>query len=276
MAPGLILFAVFYLIAMFVLVVTAFTNWRLRGLEFIGLDNFAAILGDERFWIATRNSMIFVLAAILIQVPLATLLALILARAVRGWRTIRLALFLPGMMSSAALALVYVFVFNPRFGLLNGVLGAIGLDSLARDWLFDYNTALWAVIATWVFNTGLYVVLILNGVHSLPTEINEAAQLDGARRLQREWYMTIPLIRPVIATCMLLAMLTALGYFEGVYVMTSGGPADQTLTLGLYGYLVYSGGDWGLANAIGVLIFTLGAILIVLIRRLGRLEVSDR
>lgn len=274
--PGLTLFALFFVTPIVVLTATAFARWNLRGLEFNGLDNYITILGDQQFWYAVVNSGAFVLAAVLCQVPLAVLISLILARAIPGWKQIRLLLFLPNMMSAAAIGLLYLFVFNPRFGLINGVLRATGLGGLTRDWLADVDTALWSVIATWVFSTGLYVVLLLNEIQSLPVEIQEAAQLDGANRRQREWWITLPLIRPVIGTCMLLAVLVALAQFEGVYVMTRGGPADRTMTLGLYSYLAYSRGEWGLANAVGLLMLVIGAALILLIRRVGRLEESPR
>lgn len=275
-APGVLLFAVFYVIAMLTLVGTAFTDWSVGGAKFIGLDNFTRFIADDQFWMAIRNTAIFVLAAVVIQVPLATGVALILARRIRGWRVVRTLLFLPNMMPGVPLALVYVFVFNPRFGLLNGFLRAIGLEDLTRDWLFDVSTALVAVIATWIFIIGLFVVLILTEVQSLPVEVHEAAQLDGATAFQREWWITIPLIRPVVGTCMLLAALAALEYFAGVYVMTAGGPADQTMTLGLYSFLAYNRGEWGFANAVGFFTLVLGALIILTIRRIARIEESTR
>lgn len=276
LAPGLLLFVVFFLIAIGTLAVTAFTNWTIRGADFVGFDNFVQIFEDGRFQMAMRNTTVFVLAAVSVQVPLATLVALILARKIRGWRAIRVTLFLPNMMSGAAIGLVYIFVFNPRFGLVNGLLRVVGLDEWTRDWLVDINTAIWAVIATWVFFVGLFVILILNEIQGIPTEIQEAAQIDGAGRWQRDLWITLPLIRPVVATCMLLAVLAAFSQFENVYVMTAGGPADQTLTLGLYGFMAYSRGDWGLANAAGLLMLIMGAAFILIIRRIGRLESSDR
>lgn len=276
LAPGLALYATFFLVPIGTLVATAFTDWSLHGVRFVGLDNFTAVLGDETFWLAARNTGTYILAAICIQVPLATVVALVLARRIRGWRLARLLLFLPNMMSGAALGLVYVFVFNPRFGLVSALLRATGLDGLARDWLFDVDTAIWAVTSTWVFSIGLYVILILTEIQSLPPEVHEAAALDGASTLQREWRITVPLIRPVVGTCALLAVLFTLSYFDGVYVMTGGGPADQTATLSLYGYRAYGDGDWGLANAVGALILATGTALILLVRRVARLEQSDR
>ncbi|MFC0528591.1 carbohydrate ABC transporter permease [Phytohabitans kaempferiae] len=276
LAPGLVLFVVFYLVAIGTLAATAFTDWSLRGATFVGVDNFAVLVGDDRFWMAVRNTGFFIVASLVIEIPMATMVALVLARAVHGWRIMRVLLFLPNMMSPAALGLVFLFVFNARFGLINGALRAIGLDGLARDWLYDVDTAIFAVAATRVFTFGLYVILILNEIHSLPPEIQEAAQLDGADGWKREWWITLPLVRPVVATCTLLSVLGSLAVFEGVYVMTRGGPADQTITLGVYSYLAYSRGDWGLANAVGLVMLVTGAVLILLIRRLGRMEHSDR
>ncbi len=275
-APGVVLFITFYLIAMALLIVAAFTNWSVREMSFVGVDNFQFFLQDHRFWLALRNTALFTLAPILITVPLATLVALILARKIRGWQGIRLALFLPYMVPAAATAFIFVVIFNARFGLLNGLLRAVGLDDLARDWLHDVTTALPAVIVIGLFNIGFYAVLMLAEIQSIPREYYEAAQLDGANRGEREWHITVPLLRNVIATCCLLSALGALGAFEGIYILTRGGPADETMTLGLYGYLAYTRGEWGLANAIGLFTLVLGIAVILVVRRVGRLEESNR
>lgn len=276
LAPGLVLFVSFFLVPTVVVVATSFSDWSSTGASFIGLENFSAVFDDRQFWYAARNTGFFVSAAVLVQIPLATLVALVLARRIRGWKVVRTLLFLPNMMSGAALGLLYVFAFNPRFGLVNGILRTFGLDDLTRDWLFDVDTAIWAVTSTWVFSIGLYVILILTEIHALPHEVHEAAQLDGATTLQREWHITVPLIRPVLGTCFLLAVLFTLSYFDGVFVMTGGGPADRTTTLVLYGYQAYSRGEWGRANAVGSVILVAGTLLILLVRRMGRLEVSER
>lgn len=276
LAPGVALFAAFFLVPILMVLVTAFTDWSARRITFVGVDNFAAILTDERLWRSAANTGFYILAALVVQVPLATVVALVLARRVRGWKVMRTLLFLPNMMSGAALGLVYVFVFNPRFGLLNGLLRGLGWNELTRDWLFDLDSAIWAVTSTWVFSIGLYVILIMTEIQSLPPEVFEAAQLDGAGALQRELRITLPLIRPVLGTCALLAVLFTLSYFDGVYVMTGGGPGDRTATLSLYAYQAYTDGDWGVANAIGTIVLVTGVLLILLVRRLARLEVSDR
>lgn len=276
LAPGVILFTAFFVVPIGMVLSTSLTDWSARSLDFVGFENFDEILSDERFWRAALNTLFYVTAALLVQVPLATVVALVLSRRVRGWKFMRTLLFLPNMMSGAALGLVYIFVFNPRYGLLNGLLRAIGWDDLTRDWLYDLDSAIWAVTSTWVFSIGLYVILIMTDILSLPPEIHEAAELDGASVTRRELLITLPLIRPVLGTCALLALLFTLSYFDGVYVMTGGGPADRTATLALYGYRAYTAGNWGEANAVGSLILILGVALIVLVRWLGRLEVSDR
>ncbi|MFC0531447.1 carbohydrate ABC transporter permease [Phytohabitans kaempferiae] len=275
-APGVALFATFYVVAIGLLAGTAFTDWSVRDTRFVGLDNFAQIAQDPRFWIAVRNTVIFTAASVFVTVPIAVLVALILARRIRGWRSIRLALFLPYMVPGAATAYIFVVIFNARFGLLNSLLRAIGLDGLTRDWLYDVDTALVAVILTGLFNIGFYTILILAEAQSIPREYYEAAELDGAGLGRREWRITIPLTRHVIATCCLLAALGALNAFEGVYVLTRGGPADETMTLGLYGYLAYTRGDWGMANAVGLVTLVAGVGIVLLVRRLGRIEESDR
>jgi raffinose/stachyose/melibiose transport system permease protein len=207
-------------------------------------------------------------------VPVGVTAAVILARRVRGWRLLRTLFFLPNVVSYAALALVYVTFYNPRYGLLNQLLSALGFDG-SRDWLFDVDTALPAVAATWVFTAGVVMILVMAEIEAIPAEIYESARVDGASRWQLTRHITLPLLRNVVGVCLILVLLGTLAYFEGVYIMTGGGPADRTLTLSLYAFQEYSNSDWGYANAIGVVLIAAGLLGILLLRHMFRLGERD-
>lgn len=274
LVPGAALFTVFFLVPVGVVVATSLSDWSPIGSAFTGLENYRLLLADDAFWMALRNTALFAVAALFIQVPVGVAVAIILSQRIRGWRVLRTVYFLPNVVSGAALALVYLTFYNPRYGLLNQALGAIGVDS-SRDWLFDVDTALPAVAATWVFTAGVVMILVMAEIAAIPAEVYDAALVDGASGWQRARYVTLPLLRDVIGVCAILVLLFTLAYFDGVYIMTGGGPADQTLTLSLYAFQQYSESNWGYANAIGALLIALGAIVIVAVRRVFRIGQRD-
>jgi raffinose/stachyose/melibiose transport system permease protein len=241
----------------------------------VGIENFTSLFGQPRFWKVVGNTVAYAAASVLFQVPLALLVAIILSGPIRGRNTIRAILYLPNMISGAALGVVFALVYNPRFGLLNRLLDGLGLESLSQDWLFTVSTAWWAVTATFVFLIGFFVILLMTEIVSLPAEVMEAATIDGASSVQRHLHVTLPLLRNIIGTCVLLSLLGSLAFFDTVFVMTGGGPGDATATISLYGYREYLNGDWGSANAVGVFIVIAGGALILSVRRLFRIGERD-
>jgi raffinose/stachyose/melibiose transport system permease protein len=270
--PGLLLYVTFFAIPLGMLVVTSLADWSVFGYRYLGLQNFSEMFRDDAFWKAAKNTLLFVAAGVFIQVPLGVLAGIILAQRVPGWRFFRTILFIPFMISGAAFALVFTSVYNTRWGLLNGALGLIGGGG--QDLLANSSTALPAVAGTFVFILGLVIVLVMAEIAAIPEELYEAAEMDGASPLQRQLRITLPLLRNVIGTVVLIYTLIYLAFFDVVYILTAGGPNDATLTLGLYGYRAYLNNAWGYASAVGVVIVVVGLVLIVVIRRLFR--IGDR
>lgn len=267
--PGTLLFATFFLIPLGVLVVTSFAQWSVFSLQYTGTDNYSRLLHDSVFWKAVTNTGLYAAAAIFIQIPLAVIVAMILSRHIRGWRILRAVLFIPVVISGAAYALIFAGVYNASYGLLNRVLGLVGVSG--RDWLFNPSTALPAVIGTYVFGIGFFMILVMTEITSIPSDISEAAQVDGAAGLQRQLYIVLPLLRHVIGTCILLSLLSTLAFFDLVYILTSGGPDDATVTLTVYAFRQYTSNQWGYANTIGVFIVGSGFLVIVVVRRIFRI-----
>jgi raffinose/stachyose/melibiose transport system permease protein len=272
--PGILLFAVFFLVPLGVLVVTSFSHWGLTTWGYAGVDNYRVLFQDPAFWHAVRNTAIYAAAGVFIQVPLGCAAGIVLYQRPPGWRLFRTLLFIPFVISGAAYALVFSIFYNPRYGLLNSALGRLGLNA-HRDWLFDLNTALPAVIGTFVFVLGFIMILVMAELAAIPAELYEAARVDGAGALACQLRITLPLLRNVVGTCVLITLLGYLALFDLVFILTSGGPGDQTVTLVLYAYRAYANGQWGYANAVGVFIVIVGALLIVTVRRLFRIGVRD-
>jgi ABC-type sugar transport system permease subunit len=272
--PGVVLFTVFFLLPLGVVVVTSLSDWGPIDFSYVGLENFRLLLSDAAFWTALKNTALFAGAAVLIQLPVGVALAVILSQRIRAWKLLRTVYFLPNVVSGAALGLVYLTFYNPRYGLLNQALGTIGFQT-SRDWLFDLDTALPAVAATWVFTAGLVMILVMAEIAAIPPDVYDAARVDGASRWQSTRHVTLPLLRNIIGVCAILVLLATLAYFDGVYVMTGGGPANHTLTLSLYAFQQYSDSNWGYANAVGVLLILFGLIVIVAVRRAFRIGERD-
>lgn len=267
--PGAVLFGVFFLLPFVVLIVTAFSRWGGMDLAWTGLENYRRMFADPVFAKALGNTLFYAAAAVAIQVPLGVATGMVLAMRPRGWKVFRTVIFVPFVISGAAYALVFSMFYNARAGLLNNALAALGLPG-DRDWLFDTETARWAVAGTFVFVVGFVVVLVMAEIAAIPDEVYEAAQIDGASSWRQALHITLPLLRNVIGTVILIRLLVDIGMFDVVFILTAGGPDNATATLALYAYRAYLNGEWGYANAVGSTILVIGLILIVAVRRVFR------
>ena len=267
-APALGLLAVFFLLPTVAALVLSFTDFDvyavadLRRLRLVGLANYVRLLGDARFWTALGNTVWFVLVAGPASIGISLAAALLVdAKVVRGRAIFRTILFLPVVTTLVAVAVVWRYLYHPRYGLLNQLLGAVGIDPI--DWLGDPAWALpaLALLAVWK-NFGFNMLIFLAGLQAIPERLSEAARLDGAGRWQELWHVTLPLLAP---TFVFVGVITTIGYlqlFAEPYVMTQGGPANSTLSVVL---LMYEEGfrwwNLGYGAAVAFVLFTL--ILVV-------------
>lgn len=264
--PAFVIFSVFMVLPILILIATSFTHWRTSGITFAGMSNYVRLFNDPAFWKAISNTAIWVGAAALIHVPLAVLVAMILSRKMRGWKIFRTLFFLPNIVSYASLAIVFGAAYNPRYGIINNALDTLGFER--QDFLFQTDTALTALILTWLFMVGLYMIIVMAEIVAIPESLYEAAAIDGATRNQQDVFITLPLLRNVVGTCVILAVTGSLVYFEGILLLTNGGPRNATLNLPMFAYQKYQLFEWGYANTIGVVIFVLGLLSIATIWKL--------
>jgi raffinose/stachyose/melibiose transport system permease protein len=270
LAPALLLFVIFFIIPIGVVAVTAFANWSDAGLSWVGTQNFVTLFHDDVFWRSIRNTLVYCFVSVCIQVPLGVLAGILLTQHLPGWRVIRAVLFIPVVISGAAYAMIYSSFYDPEYGLLNRTLGLLGLGH-SVDWLYNLGTALPAVAGTYVFIIGFVMILVMGEIAQIPEQINEAAEVDGASWLQCQRYITLPSLRHIVGTCVLLNLLSTIKIFDVIYIMTDGGPADHTASLGTYAYGQYLNGQWGYANAAAVVTIAVGLLSIVAVRRAFRI-----
>lgn len=266
--PVLVFYFAFYLIPMGMTIITSFFDWsQIKMGGFAGFDNYEKLFHDSVFWTSVKNILIWIAIAVFIHIPMSLLVALLLSAKMKGWKVLRTLYFIPQIISSVAWAAIFMSVYNPSYGLLNGILEAVGLEKVGRNWLFDPKTAWPAVICTWLFFIGMYSMIMLAELISIPDEILEAARIDGANRFQIARFIKVPLARLVIGTCMIMTVAGGIKCFDSLYIMTNGAPNYKTETLSLYLYQQYSYANFGYANTIGVFLLVLRIVIVSLVMK---------
>jgi raffinose/stachyose/melibiose transport system permease protein len=242
-------------------------------MEFIGIDNYTRMLGDEVFFTSFVNSLVYLGINLLFQVGLALLLANLLLYVTRWREPIKTMYFLPTIVSTVAIAFLFqrIYAFEPA-GLVNLVLGAVGLEGLQTPWLGTTQTALVAVSVPegWRF-MGLYMVILYAALLAVPKELEEAARIDGASEWKVFTRIRFPVIMPVWVTTMIMATTYSLRGFDIPFLLTNGGPGTSTELLTTYMYKrAFRSVDFGYASAIAVFIVIECIIAVALILTLLR------
>ena len=244
------------------------TDWGGYSVDFnfIGFSNFEKIFTDRLFSNAIKNTAIWLVLAM--TVP--TLLGLALALALQGKsrvNTLYKSLFyLPICLSPIIIGIIWVWLYNPKLGIVNIFLRAIRLEDLATAWLANPNTVLYAVFVAWAWQqTGLTMVIFLAGLTSVPTPLIEAAKVDGANYWQTLRKVIIPMLRPATVVVLALTAINALKSFEIIWVMTKGGPFNRSDTLAVFMYKEsFSKYKLGYGSSAAVVLFVMTLVIIVL------------
>lgn len=236
MGPALIIFGLIILIPVAMSIYYSFFNWDAIGDKiFIGIENYKRLLADKIVWISLKNSTLLTLGALLIQIPIGLLLAVLLSYKLKGSNFFKTIYFTPVMLSTAVLGILWGQIFDPNFGLLNSLLMKLGLDNWTHAWLGEKKYALLSVIAVvaWQY-IGFYVIIFFAALQNVSDEVLESARIDGASEWQLLFKIRIPLIWPVITFAILNCVINSLKYFDLVYIMTGGGPNNSSEVLASY------------------------------------------
>ncbi|GIP24270.1 MULTISPECIES: carbohydrate ABC transporter permease [Paenibacillus] len=263
--PALLLFLVFVIVPIFWSAYYGLYDWKgLGAAKFIGINNYKVILEDPIFWRALKNNLILVVSSILGQIPIALLLALVLLKNTFFTRLVRSAVFMPMVLSTVVVGLIWGYIYNPQFGILNYILEHIGLGSWARPWLSDPKVNMYAISIpiNWA-NIGPYLVIFIAALQNISPEIDDAAKIDGAVRWKKLLHVTLPMVWGTVVVTMVLCISGSLKAFDHVIVMTGGGPAQSTELLATYMYnntfKVYR---YGYGSAVSTMIMIISALLI--------------
>jgi multiple sugar transport system permease protein len=236
--------------------------------DFVGLDNYAFLLEDARFWSALANTAYFTLVAVGVELLLALPLALLLNRAFPGRGFLRAGVLIPWAIPTVVSAKLWAWLFNPEYGLINRLLPGTDVN-----WLGTPGYALHAAIVVDVWKTTPFVaLLILAGLQGISDDLYKAARVDGASSWRIFRSITLPLLKPAILLALLFRTLDAFRVFDAIYVLTEGGPGNTTETLSIYAYkMLMRSGDFGYGSTLAVITFLcVMAISLVYLRLLGR------
>lgn len=262
--PALILYIIFFIVPLINSLRYSITSWNgVTEPIFNGVDNFIKAFNDPDFWVAFRNNIYFLLFSVFIQVPVIVVVSILISNVRRLNNFYKITVFLPTILSTAAIGVIWKFMYSPDAGMINQLLRTLGLESWTRVWLGDENFAMLAILATngWQW-TGFYIVLVLAGIFAIPKEIMEAGEIDGAVGWRKATLLTLPLIRPVVIVTMFLSITGSMKALDIVMIMTNGGPYGSSEVMATYMYKqAYSMSDFGYANAISIIITVFTAIL---------------
>lgn len=240
---------------------------------FVGLDNFRDIFSNSDYWITFQNTIKLVIISLLIQIPMGLLLAYLLYMKTRGMKIYRTVFFLPVVIAPVAISLMFSLFYNSEIGVFNRLLEMIGLGAFQTNWLSNIRTLLYAVMAPQVWQyIGLYVTIFLGALQSIPGELVESAEIDGASRTQIFFHVVLPEIVNFTNICIVLCVTGSLKAFEHSWIMTGGGPGVRSAYLGVYMYkTAFVNSDFGTGSAITMTIVALSLVITVLFNKLAAL-----
>lgn len=272
-APAFLFFAVFVLVPLLNTIRLSLYEWNgLTDMQWVGLENYREILGDEDLRGSFVHSLIFIIFFSFLPVTLGLGIAALLARRqLRGMSFFRTILFLPQVVTSIVIGIAWKWMYATD-GVVNDVLRLVGLDGLTRAWLGDFDFALYAVgiIGTWVLY-GFTMVLFLAGIQKIDPELYDAARIDGSGAVREFFAVTLPGLRGELAVALTLTMIAALRSFDLVFATTGGGPGTSTTVPAISIYrLAFREGQVGLASALAVVLVVIISTVVYAINTLIR------
>ena len=276
-APAVILFLLYIIIPVFMAFYYGFTNFTGIGKpEFLGLRNYITLFSDKIFYIALKNTGLVLRMSLLLIVPCSFGLSLLFARKMRGGKLVKAFCFSPNIISPILIGLIWVFILDPKIGLINAFLRYIGV-SAQPEWIGGKTLTPYCVGAIFLWQTlGYNATIFLAGIKMVPQELYEASEIDGAGKMQQLIYITFPMIRQTIIIVMLLVITGCFKIFEIVYQLTGGGPNHMSDLLVTYMYYsTFTSSRYGYGMSIASVTFLISALFAVIYLYVTREQVGE-
>lgn len=260
--PNMVGIIIFVLVPVIIGLVLSFTKWDLLSPPiWTGIGNYRELLYDPLFWTSLKNTAYYVILTVPAFLTVPLLLALLVNKTLKGIEIFRAIYFIPVVTATTAISIVWKWLYNPEFGILNFILGLIGIPP--KQWLNDPKLAMpcIAIMSVW-HGMGYDMMIFLAGLKGIPTQLYEAAKIDGANRSQMFLWITLPLLTPTLFFLLVINLISSFQVFGEIYVMTNGGPGNATLT---YNYFLYQNAflwfKMGYAASLGYVLFLIIFIL---------------
>lgn len=268
--PAYLIFTVFILLPIGMVLYYSMTDFNMYQLpNFLGMRNYIKLFQDAEFLTAVKNTLFYTVVTLTIQLSLGLLLAVLLYRKSRAVPLFRAALYLPNVMSMVCVSMVWLWLYNPNFGLFNGILELIGITP--QKWLLNPAQSMLCIILIGIWkNCGYSMVIFLGGLTGIPDSLYEAANLDGAGAIRKFLYITWPMLRSTTFFLIVTGIVNSFAVFEQVNILTDGGPLNTTTTVvhQIYrrGFLEFK---MGYASAMAVLLLAFSMLVTMMVFKFG-------
>ena len=273
LTPTIIAFCIFYLYPIITVFVTSFCKWDYSNItspEFFGFqdlwNNYEYIFKKYPFfWEALKNSTTWAILGAVVQIPVATLIALALSRKIKGIKFVRNVYIIPNMISTAAMGVIFLQLYNPSYGIINPIIRIFNKD-FTDSVLLLKGPAFIAMTCAYIFFTGTTTLMILGNIMAVPEEVREAAMLDGASGLKQDWFITIPMIKGTLKTVSVLAATSGFLLYNEVYFLTKGAAGTYSISYVIRELAITSPRtQFGRANAVAMIQILAGMVIILVI-----------
>lgn len=272
--PTIILFVLFYLVPIITVFFTSFTKWDgYNKPVFNGLDNYLRLFSIASFRNSLTNLGAWSLIAMTLHVGFGVLVAFLLFQKLKGWKFVRAVFMIPNVISVAAWAMIYRFIFNDDFGLLNNAIRLVD-PNFSINWFYKSPYAFWAVTFTWLFYAVIVSLIVLGDLMAIPKSLHEAADIDGAKGMDKLLYIDLPLCKSSIGTSIIISITSRIAMYEAIALTTRGGPGNDTMNLALILVKSLTDYNYGLANATAMLMFVFGILVMQIISKSMRMSES--
>jgi raffinose/stachyose/melibiose transport system permease protein len=270
--PGLLIMLFAIAIPLVISFILSFVRWSGFGpIQFVGFDNYLRLMQDGLFWRSLFNVFLLILVTIVLQNVFAFFIASFLTKLPENSsRLLRTIFFIPATLSLVVVTRLWVHIFHPSYGMLNKIIHLFGFEGFEFAWLGDTRTAIWAVI--WIIiwqGFGWAILFLYGGLMTVPKELEEAALVDGANKLQLQRHVVLPCMMPVIKSVIIIIVISSFKQMEMIFLSTEGGPGGTTQFLAVYLYLrAFRFGEFGYGNAISVLFVLIAVLVTIFIQRI--------
>ena len=265
--PAVILFTVFFLAPIFISVYYSFTDFSgIGAAKFIGFKNYQVLLKDKFFFIALKNTFIILIGITITILPLSFIVALLLEKPFRGSGVVQSMIFAPNVIAPILVGLIWLFILDPKMGMINAILRSIGLSDYQQQWIGGKTLTPYSVAFVYLWQVhGFYTTINMAGLRSIPADIYEAAEIDGANYFQRIRKITIPMMKNTIVINTILIITGGFKIFETVKQLTNGGPNHMSDVLVTYMYdTTFTSSRYGYGMAVATVSFVLCLIFSII------------